>query len=57
MKIKNYKCKCGKDDFQTIKNNYHTGLYCTFCGAFLKWASKDEKNLFVMADQKRRCSK
>ena len=53
MKIKNHKCKCGKDDFNFIKHDYHTGIYCTFCGAFLKWASKDEKKLFEMNRKER----
>ena len=52
MKIKNYKCKCGKDDFNFIKH-YHTSIYCTFCGAILKRASKDEKMLFEMNRKER----
>ena len=49
MKIKDYKCtKCKRDDFKAVKSNMHTGIYCTYCGSFFKWASKDEKKLFEM---------
>lgn len=46
MKIKEYKCKCGNDDFFIIKEKgHHTGIYCKWCGKWLKWANKDECNL------------
>lgn len=45
MKIKDYKCKCGKDDFYMYSNGNQTGICCSCCGKFLKWASKDEKKL------------
>ena len=46
MKIKDYKCvKCGKDDFIMINRNMHVGIHCKYCGAFLKWANKDERRL------------
>lgn len=44
MKIKDFKCSCGHDDFffgQTLKK----GIYCAYCGKWFKWASKDEQNL------------
>lgn len=50
MKIKNYKCRCGQDDFflSTPENcigENHVGIYCSSCGKWFKWADKDEKNL------------
>lgn len=58
MKIKDYKCKkCNGADFDFLKPNENVsfkqetpnkgtvGIYCTHCGAWFKWASKDEKNL------------
>lgn len=51
MKIKDYRCgKCGSTDFKTIKKGLHTGLYCTHCGKFYKWLSKDERNLVDMTE-------
>lgn len=45
MKIKNYKCKCGSEEFfYTVENN-HYGLYCSSCGKWLKWANKEEKRI------------
>lgn len=47
-----YTCaKCGCDDFDYMKKNRVEniiGLYCNKCGRWLKWASKDEKNLISM---------
>ena len=46
MKIKDYVCKCGCNDFVIIPQKPATiGIYCTKCGKWLKWADKDEKNL------------
>lgn len=50
MKIKDYKCRCGHDDFflSTPENcigENHVGIYCSYCGKWFKWADKDEKNL------------
>lgn len=45
MKIKEYKCGCGcKDFFFKVKGN-QTGIYCSSCGKWLKWADKNERNL------------
>lgn len=46
MKIKDYKCKCGSNDFfmSSLKGK-PTGIYCSRCGKWLKWADKDERNL------------
>ena len=47
MKIKDYKCKCGNDDFDFIPNDGNVvGIYCNLCGKWFKWADKNEKNLF-----------
>lgn len=52
MKIKNYKCKCGSDDFGFItqSNTIHrvVGIHCKKCGRWLKWADKNEKNLMLL---------
>lgn len=45
MYIKDYKCKCGHDDFFFADKENHIGIYCTYCGKWLKWANKDEQNL------------
>ena len=45
MKIKNYKCKCGHDDFFFADKGNQIGIYCSYCGKWLKWADKDEQNL------------
>ena len=45
MKIKNYKCRCGFDEFFFASKGNQKGLYCTNCGKWLKWADKDEQNL------------
>ncbi len=45
MKIKDYKCKCGQDDFFFAYKGNQTGIYCSYCGKWLKWADKDEQNL------------
>lgn len=45
MKIKNYKCKCGHNDFFFADKGNQKGIYCSYCGKWLKWADKDEQNL------------
>lgn len=45
MKIKDYKCKCGNDDFFFDNKRVHIGIYCSRCGKWLKWADSDERNL------------
>lgn len=52
MKIADYKCKCGSDDFflGTSLNDtdgMHVGIYCNKCGKWLKWANKNERNLLI----------
>ena len=52
MKLKNeYKCVCGFEEFHTkqntkINNGIQTGLYCSGCGRWIKWLSKEELRLF-----------
>lgn len=48
MKIKNYMCKCGCDDFFFIEKDTHIGIYCIKCGKWFKWASHDERNLMKL---------
>ena len=45
MKIKDYRCKCGKDDFFFADKGNQKGIYCSCCGKWIKWADKDEQNL------------
>ena len=45
MKIKDYKCKCGHNDFFFADKGNQKGVYCSYCGKWLKWADKDEQNL------------
>ncbi len=45
MKIKNYTCKCGCDDFFFKPKGNQMGIYCNKCGKWLKWADKNEQNL------------
>lgn len=47
MKIKDYKCKCGENDFFFDDKGNQKGIYCSYCGRWLKWASKDEQNLTI----------
>lgn len=50
MKVKDYKCKCGCDDFFLADKGNQKGFYCAYCGKWLKWASKDEQNLRMKQD-------
>ena len=45
MKIKDYQCKCGHSDFFFADKGSQKGIYCSYCGKWLKWADKDEQNL------------
>ena len=45
MKIKDYECKCGHDDFFFANKGSQKGIYCSYCGKWFKWADKDEQNL------------
>ena len=47
MKIKDYQCKCGHNDFFFAEQGNQKGIYCSYCGKWLKWADKDERNLAV----------
>lgn len=51
MKIKDYKCKCGSDDFFFAENGNSIGIYCSYCGKWKKWADKDERNLSMKREQ------
>lgn len=45
MKIKEFRCKCGHDDFFFADKGNQIGIYCLYCGKWFKWADKDEQNL------------
>lgn len=47
MQIKDYRCKCGHDDFFFADKGNQKGIYCAYCGKWLKWADKDEQNLIM----------
>lgn len=60
MKIKDYKCKCGCNDFFFVDKGNQKGIYCTKCGKWIKWATKEEarlirhektENAFTIANQ------
>lgn len=52
MQIKDYICSCGCKDFGFIKKSEtQTGIYCSKCGKWFKWADKNEKNLAQMVTQ------
>ena len=53
MKIKDYKCKCGCDDFAFVEVSLTLGIYCTYCGRWLKWANKNERNLLKIEREKK----
>jgi uncharacterized Zn finger protein len=44
--MKEFACrKCGSADLFIKKNGTQTGLYCSECGAWQKWLSKDDERL------------
>lgn len=45
MKIKDFKCKCGHNDFFFADKGSQKGIYCSYCGKWVKWADKNEQNL------------
>ncbi len=48
--LSKYACnKCGKQVFFHVKKGAKTGIYCSYCGAWLKWVNKDDKNLIIAA--------
>ena len=51
MKIKDYKCTCGKDDFFFADKGKQKGIFCSYCGRWLKWADKNEQNLAMRSVQ------
>lgn len=38
--------KCGSKDLYTDQKGNNTGLYCSDCGAWIKWLSKEELRAF-----------
>lgn len=38
--------KCGSTDLYTDQKGNNTGLYCSDCGAWIKWLSKEELRAF-----------
>lgn len=38
--------KCGSTDLFTKEKGNNIGLYCSDCGAYIKWLSKNELNAF-----------
>lgn len=52
MKIKDFKCKCGHNDFFFADKGSQKGIYCSYCGKWLKWADKDEQNLAMKQESK-----
>lgn len=56
MRIKDYKCKCGHNDFFFMDKGNQKGIYCSYCGKWLKWADKDEQNL-ALRQESAECQK
>ena len=52
MEIKDYKCKCGHNDFFFADKGSQKGIYCSYCGKWFKWADKDEQNLAMKQEPK-----
>ena len=52
MKIKDFKCKCDHNDFFFADKGSQKGIYCSYCGKWLKWADKDEQNLAMKQEPK-----
>ena len=46
--------KCGSVDLFTEVKGTNTGLYCSDCGAYQKWLSKDELRAFENAITKQK---
>lgn len=46
MTISEHKCKCGSTDFFVEVKGTATGLYCSECGKWQKWLTKDEVRAF-----------
>lgn len=44
--------KCGSTDLYTDQNGNNTGLYCSDCGAWIKWLSKKELRAFGYSQKK-----
>ena len=52
MTIKDYSCKnCSGIDFFIKRKSIHNGLYCTYCGRWLKWADKEDLILTERGNQ------
>lgn len=49
MNIKCKKCGCANLAVKVVK--MHTGIYCTQCGAFIKWANKDEARAIALQNE------
>lgn len=41
------KCSCGSEQFYILKVGQHNGMYCSVCGAWYKWADKNEVRLYT----------
>ena len=40
--------KCGSTDLYTDQKGNNTGLYCSDCGAWIKWLSKEELRVEII---------
>ena len=43
--------KCGCCEFGFLLKGNQLGIYCSRCGRWLKWADKDEQNLYELSIQ------
>lgn len=44
--------KCGSVDLFIKENGSQVGLYCSDCGAWIKWLGKDERRLIELQIQR-----
>lgn len=45
--------KCGSTSLYTKENGNNVGLYCSDCGAWIKWIGKDELRAFEHSKEER----
>lgn len=52
-KINGIKCKdCKSENVFILDKGQHKGIYCEDCGAWIKWSSKKEYNLYKISKVK-----
>lgn len=44
------KCLCGSEQFYVSNVGHNIGMYCSVCGSWYKWASKEEANYYTRTE-------